>query len=83
VNFFGPPTTDEPGHYWILDYTPDDHWADVGDPTGNSDSILTRDQLPSEAEYDALVARADRLKVRGTISPTPREPPPAPTATPT
>ena len=79
VNFFGPPTTDEPGNYWILDYAPDYSWAIVSDPSGTSGTILTRDQFLPAAEYDALVARAYRLGVRGVITPTPQEPtiPPA------
>ena len=75
VNFSGTPTGNEPGNYWILDYAPDYSWAIVSDPTGASGTILTRDQFPSEAEYDALVARAYRLGVRGTITPTPQYPP--------
>ena len=69
-----PPTTVEPGNYWILDYAPDYSWAIVGDPTGTSGSILTRDQFPSVAEYNALVARANRLGVRGTITRTAQYP---------
>ena len=65
-----PPTTGEPGNYWILDYGPDYSWAIVSDPTGTSGSILTRDQRLPEAEYNALVARAYQLGVRGTITPT-------------
>ncbi|MEX0687915.1 MAG: lipocalin family protein, partial [Pirellulales bacterium] len=72
VSFSAAPTTDEPGNYWILDYAPDYSWAIVGDPTGTSGSILTRDQFPSEAEYTALVSRAYKLGVRGTITPTPQ-----------
>ncbi|MFM8291976.1 MAG: lipocalin family protein, partial [Planctomycetia bacterium] len=74
VNFFGTPTTDEPGNYWTLDYAPDYGWAIVSDPTRTSGTILTRDRFPSQAEYDALVARAYRLGVRGTITPTPQYP---------
>lgn len=69
-----PPTTVEPGNYWILDYAPDYSWAIVSDPTGTSGSILTRDQFPSLAEYNALVARAYRLGVRGAITPTAQYP---------
>jgi len=77
VNFFGTPTTDEPGNYWILDYAPDYSWAIVSDPTGTSGTILTRDRIVSAAEYTALVARAYRLGVRGMITPTIQEPPTA------
>jgi lipocalin len=75
VSFSGAPTRDEPGNYWILDYAPDYSWVIVSDPTGTSGSILTRGQFPSEAEYTALVSRAYQLGVRGTITPTPQEPP--------
>jgi lipocalin len=70
VAFSGKPNTDEPGNYWILDYAPDYSWAIVSDSTKTSGSILTRDQVIPEAEYKALVARAYRLGVRGTITPT-------------
>ena len=78
MSFSGvPPTTVEPGNYWILDYAPDYSWAIVGNPTGTSGFILTREQFPTEAEYKALVARAYRLGVRGTITPTAQYLPPA------
>ena len=70
VDYSGEPDAVEPGNYWILDYAPDYSWAIVSDPTGTSGSILTRDQFPSADEYNALVARAYRLGVRGTITPT-------------
>jgi len=70
VDYSGAPAGDEPGNYWILDYAPDYSWAIVGDANGTSGTILTRDQFPSEAEYNALVARAYRLGVRRTITPT-------------
>lgn len=74
VSFSGAPTRTEPGNYWILDYAPDYSWALVSDSTGTSGSILTRDQVISEAMYTALVARAHRLGVRGTITPTAQYP---------
>lgn len=70
VNFFGPPSTDEPGNSWILDYAPDYSWAIIGNATGTAGTILTRDQFIPQAEYDALLARAYRPGVRGTITPT-------------
>ncbi len=69
-----PPTTGELGNYWILDYGPDYSWAIVGDSTGTARSILTRDKFPALDEYNALVARANRLGVRGTITRTAQYP---------
>lgn len=74
VAFSGPPTLREPGNYWILDYAPDYSWAIVGDSTGTSGTILTRDQVISETEYDALVSRAYQLGVRRTITRTAQHP---------
>ena len=74
VSFSGQPTRDEPGNYWILDYAPDYSWAIVGNASGSSGTILTRDQVILEAEYNALVARAIQLGVRGTITPTAQYP---------
>ncbi|MFZ4374461.1 MAG: lipocalin family protein, partial [Mycobacterium sp.] len=67
---FGPaqPNTDEPGNYWILDYAPDYSWAIVGDPNGTAGYILTRSQEITDAEYNALVARAYELGVARTIT---------------
>ena len=65
--FGGEPTATEPGNYWILDYAPDYSWAIVGDPIGYSGYILTRDQVISDAEYNALVDRAKQLGVWGWI----------------
>ena len=74
VSFSGQPTRDEPGNYWIRDYAPDYSWATVGNASGSSGTILTRDQVILEAEYNALVARAIQLGVRGTITPTAQYP---------
>ncbi|MGV0994262.1 MAG: lipocalin family protein [Mycobacterium sp.] len=68
--FFAQPTSAEPGNYWILDYAPDYSWAIVGDPSGYSGYILTRDQFIPQEEYNALVARAQELGVWGWIIPT-------------
>ncbi len=65
--FFAQPSAAEPGNYWILDYAPDYSWAIVGDPSGYSGYILTRDQFVSDAEYTALVSRAKQLGVWGPI----------------
>jgi len=70
VSFSGAPNRQEPGNYWILDYAPDYSWAIVGAPDGTLGTILTRDQVISAAEYTALVARAYRLGVKRTITPT-------------
>ena len=74
VSFSGEPNRNEPGNYWIIDYAPDYRWVIVKDANGTSGTILTREQFPSEAEYNALVARAYRLRVRGTITPTAQYP---------
>jgi lipocalin len=74
VSFSGQPTRDEPGNYWILDYAPDYSWAIVGNASGSSGTILTRDQVILEVEYNALVARAIQLGVRGNITPTAQYP---------
>ena len=74
VSFSGEPNRSEPGNYWILDYAPDYSWAIVGDAYGNSGTILTRQKFVTEAEYNALVARAYQLGVRGKITPTAQYP---------
>jgi len=71
--FLGEPSATEPGNYWILDYAPDYSWAIVGDPSGFSGYILTREQTfraDNPDAYDALVTRARQLGVWGPITPT-------------
>ncbi|MCB0923114.1 MAG: lipocalin family protein [Mycobacterium sp.] len=75
--FLGEPNSDEPGNYWILDYAPDYSWAIVGDPSGFSGYILTREQTfraDNPDAYDALVTRARQLGVWGPITPTEQVP---------
>ena len=69
---FGPgtPSSQEPGNYWILDYDPGYKWVIVSDSRGLSGFILTRDQQIPADEYNALVARAQQLGVKGRITPT-------------
>lgn len=79
--FFGTPSSNEPGNYWILDHAPDYSWAIVSDSTRFSGFILTREQTISAAEYTRLVNRAEQLGVRGPILRTRQYPtgsPPAP-----
>ncbi len=71
--FFGVPSGDEPGNYWIVDYAPDYSWAIVSDSSGFSGYILTREQAfraDNPEAYDALVTRARQLGVWGPITPT-------------
>lgn len=71
--FLGEPNANEPGNYWILDYAPDYSWAIVGDSSGFSGYILTREQAfraDNPDAYDALVTRARQLGVWGPITPT-------------
>jgi lipocalin len=72
---FGDPNNREPGNYWILDYDPDYKWVIVSDPSYRSGYILTRDQTIPEDEYNALVARAQQLGVKGRITVTEQFPP--------
>jgi len=74
LSFSGEPSRNEPGNYWILDYAPDYSWVIVGDANGTTGTILTREQFLSGDGYNALVARAYRLGVRSTITPTAQHP---------
>ena len=74
ASFSGEPNRNEPGNYWILDYGPDYSWAIVSNANRTLGIILTRERFPSQADYNALVARAYRLGVRGTITPTAQYP---------
>jgi len=78
VGFFGSqPNADNPGNYWIIDRGTFSgnaivggngyDWAIVSDPTGSSGFILTRPQTVTDAQYNALVARAQTLGVNGII----------------
>jgi len=78
VGFFGSqPNADNPGNYWIIDRGTFDgnaivggngyDWAIVSDPSGSSGFILTRPQTVTDAQYEALVARAQQLGVNGII----------------
>ena len=75
--FFGQPSAEEPGNYWILDYAPDYSWAIVGDPDGTSGFILTRDKIVDQDFYDTLVDRAYQLGVNRNIIRTQQFPAPA------
>lgn len=68
VSFWFPPSDDEPGNYWILDYAPDYSWSIVSDSSGFSGYILSRTPTMSDAQYQALVDRARTLGVWGPIT---------------
>lgn len=68
VAFWFPPSSDEPGNYWILDYAPDYSWSIVSDSSGFSGYILSRTPTMSDAQYQALVDRARTLGVWGPIT---------------
>ena len=59
--FFGQPSSDEPGNYWILDYAPDYSWAIMGLPDKSNWWIWHRSASPSASERSRLVARAGQL----------------------
>lgn len=58
VSFFGAPSADGPGNYWVVDLDPDYRWAIVSDPTGFSGFILSRTPTVSDELYQELVDRA-------------------------
>ncbi|WP_245906371.1 lipocalin family protein [Mycolicibacterium palauense] len=68
VRFFGPPSDNPPGNYWIVDLDPDYQWAIVSDPTGLSGFLLSRTRTVSEDFYQELLNRASVKGVRGWIT---------------
>ena len=70
VTFFGPPSDNPPGNYWIVDLDPDYQWAIVSDSTGRSGFLLTRTAVVSDEFYQELLDRASVKGVKGRITPT-------------
>ncbi len=70
VRFFGPPSDNPPGNYWIVDLDPDYQWAIVSDSTGLSGFLLSRVPVVSDAFYQELLDRASVYGVRARITPT-------------
>jgi len=70
VRFFGPPSANPPGNYWIVDLDPDYQWAVVSDSTGLSGFLLIRTRTVSDALYQELLDRASVKGVKGRITPT-------------
>ena len=68
--FFGSPSTNPPGNYWIVDLDPDYQWAIVTDFTGLSGFLLTRTRTVSDDFYQELLNRASVKGVKGRITPT-------------
>ena len=68
--FFGNPSTNPPGNYWIVDLDPDYQWAIVTDFTGLSGFLLTRTRTVSDDFYQELLNRASVKGVKGRITPT-------------
>ena len=68
--FFGNPSTNPPGNYWIVDLDPDYQWAIVTDFTGLSGFLLTRIRTVSDDFYQELLNRASVKGVKGRITPT-------------
>ncbi|MCV7154045.1 lipocalin family protein [Mycolicibacterium pyrenivorans] len=77
VRFFGTPSANPPGNYWIVDLDPDYQWAVVSDSTGLSGFLLSRTRTVSDALYQELLDRASVKGVKGRITPT-RQPAAAP-----
>ena len=57
VSFFGPFY----GDYWVLDHANDYSWSIVGEGSGRYLWLLSREAQPSQANVDALIARAKAL----------------------
>src|SRR3546814_13584365 len=57
VSFFGPFY----GNYWVLDHCDNYEWSIVGEPSGRSLWVLTRDAKPGVDMLQALAARARAL----------------------
>jgi lipocalin len=58
VTFFGAPSADGPGNYWVVDLDPEYRWAIVSDPTGVSGFLLSRTRTVSPELYQELLDRA-------------------------
>jgi len=74
VSFFGRPSADRPGNYWIVDlandYSGPNGWAIVSDPTASTGFLLSRNPVVSADLYRELLDRASVKGVRGRITPT-------------
>ena len=57
VSFFGPFY----GDYWVLDHADDYSWSIVGEGSGRYLWLLSREAQPSQANVNALIARAKAL----------------------
>ena len=58
VAFFGPPSSQSLGNYWIVDLDAGYQWAIVSDPTGESCFLLSRTRTISPELRAELLARA-------------------------
>ena len=70
VRFFGPPSANPPGNYWIVDLDPDYQWAIVSDRSGSTGFLLSRTPIVSDDFYQELLDRASVKGVHGRITPT-------------